>query len=165
MMVTDATRNAVWQELLDVARLVRYYAAMADRHRRNHLVVRFVLVATAMGGVVAFFDVLPVSVRLLLGAGIAGVVAWDLLSSYGSKAAVLQAVSMECSLLESELRNVWLRLETMPDEEARREWSRVSRRLAEVTGWAGQADVSEDGKLNVQCAEAAYATMREQYAV
>ncbi len=163
-MVTDETRNAVWQELLDVARLVRYYEAMADRHRRNHLVVRFVLLATAMGGVVAFFDLLPASVRLLLGAGIAGVVSWDLLSRYASKAAVLHAVSMECSLMETELRDVWLRLETMEDDEARREWLRVSRRLAEVKGWAGQAGVAEDGKLNVECAEAAYATMQEQHA-
>lgn len=29
--VTGATRNAVWQEMPDVARLVRYYDRMAQR--------------------------------------------------------------------------------------------------------------------------------------
>ncbi len=34
-MVAEQTRNAIWQELLDVARLVRYYEALSDQHRRS----------------------------------------------------------------------------------------------------------------------------------
>ena len=53
-MVTERTRNYVWQALLDLERLVRYYTALSDQHRKRHSVVRFLLLAAAAGGVGAF---------------------------------------------------------------------------------------------------------------
>ena len=47
MLATDATRNAVWQEMLDTARLVRYYDRMTSRRQRCHYGVRLVLLASA----------------------------------------------------------------------------------------------------------------------
>lgn len=49
-MVTEQTRQDIWQAYLDLARLTRYYDALADRHRRNHKVIQFLLLASASGG-------------------------------------------------------------------------------------------------------------------
>ncbi|MCY3727554.1 MAG: hypothetical protein OXF97_00970 [Nitrospira sp.] len=49
--------------------------------------------------------------------------------------------------MEIEWQNLWLELEIMDDAEARRENTRLSRRISDVTGWAGQADIRENQKL------------------
>ncbi len=163
-MVTEQTRNAIWQELLDVARLVRYYEALSDRHRRNHKIVRFLLLAAAAGGIATLLDLLPAIAQLIAGGLVALLVAWDFASDYAKKAAVLHAISLECSDLEREWRDLWLKLETIGDAEAHQENTRLSQRISHVTGWAGQVDVREDRKLNEKCEEAAYKVIADQYA-
>ena len=167
-MVTPQTRNAVWQELLDTARLVRYYEALSDRYRRYHWAVRFVLLLSASSGIVALLDLLPESMRqpvqLTAGGFIALTVVWDFVSDYARKAAVLHAISMECSLVEVELKALWGELEHRSDDEVRRNNTQLARKMTEVTGWAGQADVREDSKLNQACATSAYTVMKGQYA-
>ena len=165
-MMTERTRNAVWQELLDVARLVRYYETLSDRHRRNHLIVRFLLLAAAAGGIAALLDVLPAIAQLVAGGLVALLVAWDFVSDYAKKAAVLHAISLECSALEIEWGELWAYVDdnNASDAEVRRENRRLARRLSEVTGWAGHADIREDQKLNAECAEAAYRVMVDRYA-
>ena len=163
-MVTQQTRNAIWQELLDVARLVRYYEALSDQHRRNHLIVRFLLLAAAAGGIAALLDLLPAMAQLVAGGVIALLVAWDFVSDYAKKAAILHAISIECSAMEIEWQALWLELENISDAEARRENTRLSRRIADVTGWAGQADIREDRRLNEECEKAACRVMTDRYA-
>lgn len=164
-MATEQTRNAIWQEFLDVARLVRYYEALSDRQRRNRAIVQFLLLAAAASGIAALLDLLPSIVQAAAGGLVALLVAWDFVSNYAKKAAVLHAISIECSALEIEWRDLWFALDTLSDEDAHRENTRLARRLTSVTGWAGQADIREDRKLNEQCAVAAYKVMAEQYAV
>lgn len=165
-MATEQTRNAVWQELLDVARLVRYYEALADRQRRNHLIVRFFLLAAAAGGIAALLDVLPAYVQLAAGGLVALLVAWDFVADYAKKAAVLHAISLECSALEIEWRELWADVNEhdLDDARARRENQRLARRVLEVTGWAGRADIREDRKLNEKCEEAAHRVVADRYA-
>ena len=167
-MVTPQTRNAVWQELLDTARLVRYYEALSDRYRHYHWAVRFVLLLSASSGIVALLDLLPDSVRqpvqLTAGGLIALTVVWDFVSDYARKAAVLHAISMECSIVEVELKALWGELEHRSDDEVRQKNTQLARRMTDVTGWAGQADVREDSKLNQECATSAYKVIKEQYA-
>jgi hypothetical protein len=163
-MVSDQTRNAIWQELLDVARLVRYYEALADRHRRLHRIIRFLLLAAAASGVVTLLNLLPVLIQSLAGGLIALLVVWDVLGDYARKAAVLHAISLECSHLEVEWQNLWGELETISDTEARRRNTSLAQRIAEITGWAGHADIRDDPKLNEQSAEAAYQIMASRHA-
>ena len=163
-MVAERTRNAIWQELLDVARLVRYYEALSDQHRRNHLIVRFLLLAAAAGGIAALLDLLPAMAQLVSGGLVALLVAWDFVSDYAKKAAILHAISIECSVLEIEWQDLWLELETISDPEARRENTRLLRRIADVTGWAGHADIRENRKLNEECEKAACRVMTDRYA-
>ena len=167
-MVTEQTRNAVWQELLDVARLVRYYEALSDRHRRNHIIVRFLLLVAAASGIAALLDQLPAIAQLIAGGLIAVLVVWDFVSDYAKKAAVLHVISLECSALEVEWRELWADINdnesNTTDAEARGKNRKLALRISEVTGWAGHADIREDRKLNEKCEETAYRVVADWYA-
>lgn len=48
--MTAATKNAVWQDLVDLDRLVRYYSLLSTRyHTRHRWVLGTILVATMVG--------------------------------------------------------------------------------------------------------------------
>ncbi len=165
-VATEQTRNDVWQGFLDVARLVRYYEALSDRHRRNHLIVRFLLLVAAASGIATLLDLLPPIMQLLASGVIALLVSWDFVADYAKKAAILHTVSLECSALEIEWRELWAGVNEhdLDDAEARRKNRQLEQRILEVTGRAGHADVREDRKLNEKCEEAAYKIMAERYA-
>lgn len=166
-MTTDRTRNGVWQELLDAARLVRYYEALSDRYRRNHFVVRFLLLAAAASGVAALLDLLPPGFQLAAGGLVALLVVWDAVSDYARKAAILHAIGLECDALEDEWRELWADIEDrdIDDAEVWRRNRRLARRLSEVTGWAGLVDVREDRKLNLRCEADAHRVTAARHAV
>ena len=164
-MITDHTRNDVWQGLLDIARLVRYYEALSDRHRRHHFAIRLLLLIAATGGVAALLELLPDGIQILSGALVAVLVALDFVTDYAKKAAVLHAISIECSALEIEWEDLWGNLENLGDAEARENHAGLSRRLVHVTGAAGHADIREDRKLNEHCEAAAYQVIQDQYGV
>ena len=163
-MVSEQTRHDVWQELLDVERLVRYYEVLAKRHRRWHLAIRISLLLAATSGVASLLEVLPQSAQLIAGLMIIVLVALDFALNEARKTAVLNLIKIECRALGNEWKNLWTGLEHIGDDEARRENERLARRLAEVTGWAGQAEVGDDDALNEQCERVAYKVMSEDYA-
>ncbi len=165
-MVTDQVRSIVWQEYLDAARLVRYYEALSDKYRRNHFIVRFLLLAAAAGGIAALLELLPAIAQLIATAFVALIVVWDFVSDYARKAAVLHAISIECSELETDWQELWTEINEDEISTAEVLWkkSRLSRRILGVTSWAGVADIRENQKLNEKCAESAYRVMVDRYA-
>lgn len=165
-MVSDTTRNAVWQELLDAARLARYYASLADRHRRKRRIVQFLLMAAATSGIIGLLGLLPEFVQRAAVAAIAIVVAWDLFGDYAKKAAVLHTISIECNRIHSQWQNLWLEIDRpdLEDADALRQCEMLGRRLIEITGQAGLVGVDVDAKLNKTCAADTYKVMRERYA-
>ena len=167
-MVTNETRNAIWQELLDVARLVRYYEAMSDRYRRNHSIIRIILFLAASGEVIILLKLFPENVQSYAVSLIAGliaiIVAVDFVCDYAKKAAVLQTISMECSRVEVEWKALWDEISILDDNDALQRNSQLARRISEITGWAGQASINEDIKLNQECTTAAYKVMKDKYA-
>lgn len=165
-MVSEQTRSAVWRELLEAARLVRYYEALSDRHRKKHRLIRFLLLGATAGGIAALLELLPAELRLIASGLLALLVVWDAVSDYAKKAAVLHAVSLECSRLEIEWRELWADANDPETDEAhvRSEIRRLARRCSEVTGWAGHADIPEDRSLNEKCEAIAYTVEAERYA-
>lgn len=148
-----------------MARLVRYYEALSDQHRFKHLVVRFLLLAAAASGIAALLDLLPEVAQLIAGGLVALLIVWDFILDYAKKAAVLHAVSLQCSALETEWRELWACVNDADanDAEARRKNRQLAQRISEVTGWAGHADIRENRKLNEKCEEAAYKVMADRY--
>lgn len=165
-MVSDQIRNEVWQDFLDVTRLVRYYAALSDRYKRNYDIVRVLLFVAATSGIAAFLDALPSIAQLISGVGIAVIIAWDFVSDYGRKAAVLHAISLQCGELENEWRDLWRSVDdgTIANEEAVKKNRQLCQRITNLTGNAGYADIREDHKLNETQAADTYKIMEERYA-
>ena len=165
-MVSNQVRNEVWQNLLDIARLDRYYAALSDRYKRNHTIVRICLLAAATSGIAAFLDALPPIAQLISGGGIAVIIVWDMVSDYGRKAAILHAISLQCGDLENEWAELWIRVNeaTITNEETILRNRQLIQRITAVTGGAGYADIREDQKLNERCAADTYEVMEARYA-
>ena len=167
MLVNQTTRNAIWQELLDVTRLVRYYDALSDKYRNKHFIVRLLLFLAASGEILTLLSLFPdnieQSIGLLAGFFIAVLVAWDFVCDYAKKAAVLHTISIECSRLETEWKSLWNELGNMSDSEALQKNKDLAIRISEITGWAGQAGINEDPKLNQKCTMDTYNVIREKY--
>ena len=164
--VTGATRNAVWQEMLDVARLVRYYDRMARQQQQRHLAIRIVLFASATAGMASAIDALPEVVRIASGALIALLVAWDFLADYANKAAILGVIRGECSEVGDELAELWGRIQSNSanDDDARLALANLKRRVTRVTARAGAANISTNERLNIRCEEDAFKALSDRYA-
>ena len=164
--VTDSTRNAAWQEMLDAARLVRYYDALSSRQQRWNRGVRLVLLASATAGIAAGMNALPESFRVVSGAVIGILVAWDFLADHANKAAVLGSIGRECNEAEVELAALWreIQADSVDDEEARRTLSELARRVTRSTDRAGSAHIPTNERLNVRCEEAAFKALADRYA-
>ena len=165
-MVSETTRNEVWQELLDASRLVRYYSKLSDRYSRNRRIVQFLLMAAATGGIATLVNLLPQFIQQIAAAAVAILVAWDFFADYAKKAAVLHAICIECNRLEGEWRQLWVDIDqsNLDDAGVRRQCASLRRRLNEVTARVGLVGVQEDAALNKQCAEDAYKVMQARYA-
>ena len=163
-MVSEQTRNDIWQDLLDATRLVRYYEALAARHLHRHLLIRIFLLLAVASGMASLLELLPGYFQLLAGIGATVLVVLDFALNYARKAAVLNLISIECTALENKWMDLWAKLDSLDEDEALRETDRLSRRLAEVTGWAGHAEIREDRALNERCEEAAFGVMASRYA-
>lgn len=163
-MVSEQIRNEIWQERLDVERLVRYYEVLAERHRIRHLGIRTILLLAATSGVASLLEVLPQVFQLIAGLSVTVLVVMDFALNEARKSAILNLIKIECRALGNEWESLWANLERITDDDARRENERLVRRLSEVTGWAGHTEVGEDNKLNVKCEEIAYKVMSERYA-
>ena len=164
---SDATRKAVWQEMLDAARLVRYYDRMASRQQRRYLGVRLVLLVSAVAGVAATAtNALPEVIRVASGTVIAMLVVWDSHADYAHKTAVLDSIRRDCSEVEVELAVLWgeIQADSINDDEARRTLADLARRVTRATDRARSAHVPIDERLNVRCEEAAFQATGGRYA-
>ena len=163
LMATDQTREAIWQELLDSARLVRYYEALANRYRTRHQLTLFLLAGGATAGIVSLLARFPPTIQLFANAFIAVVAVWTLIAGYARKAAVLHTISSHLSMLNSSWERLWDHLDDTDDTEARQRRTELSGEMNEVTSRAGFADVSDDFRLNERSEEAAYRAVAGQY--
>ena len=150
-------RLAVWNGLLDAERYVRYYGALAERYRRQHQIPRYIMaVAAVVGAIPIFFEeqfplgVTAGAILLILAA-----VAWDLLSDHGRKAAILDAISVECGEYENQLRDLWISIEQglaqgkpLDPTSIRADLSMIEAAIDRVTDRSSLAGVATDNRLN-----------------
>ena len=168
-MITQQTRQDIWDERLDVARLVRYYEKLSDKQRHYYFVIRGMLVLSAFSGAAALLKFFPENIQeeiaIVAGFVIALVTAWDILTNYARKAAVSHAIGKECSFLEIEWKDLWADANNhlLEDPVARKKNRRLARRITEVTAWAGYVNIREDRKLNEKCENEVHRIMGEKY--
>ena len=166
IMVYEEVRNYVWQDYLDVARLVRYYQALSSQYHRKHNLMRILVLLPAVSSAGVLFESFPAILGAILGVTVAAVVVCDFVLDYGRKAYVLSAIYAECSELESEWSELWERTNSGEFEgsEIRAMNSDLSKRLNSVTSRAINAGIRVDDRINKECTESAYKIMEERYA-
>jgi hypothetical protein len=145
--------------------LCRYYEALHSRYLRNHFRLRVLLLASIMSGIGSMLEVVPGIVQLVAGGVVAVLMAWEFVTNYAKKAAVVHVIFLQCSDLEAKWRDLWLSVddEDANDATIRRENANLSRRSLEVTGSAGNADIGVNNKLNEESTKNASTTMAQRY--
>ncbi len=164
-MVTEATRRAVWNDLLDVSRVARYAEAMGSQYRVRHLFIRFGLLVAASGSMATFLDALGGHWRIGFGLAVAALIAADFMLDYATKIAVLSSTKRECNVLEAEWRELWLDVDSpeSTDAEIRRRNRELGRQFERATSPMDE-QVRVSNRTNVRCTRAAFEVTREQYA-
>lgn len=154
-MISDQTRGAIWQGLLDMARWSRYYDATARRYQLHRNILRILLAFLGIATGVTLIDVIPTSFVVAPGLAILAVTIWDLVVAPGRTAAMLGSVSKEFSELEAEYRNLWesVYADRIDEDEAVSQSEIMMRRAAAA---ANRLDIHTDNKTNERCAVAAY---------
>ena len=169
-MLDDSLRTAVWQALLDAERFGRYYGSRAQTHRRNHRILRSILLFAAVGGVARFLGILPDETEFVsnvAGIIIIALVIWDFMADDGKKAAVLHAISIECGEYYLQLSSLWVSLnhpEGADETDIRTQLRAIEDGMLRVTARAGYADVQEHDRDNERAATEAYQVVAARFA-
>ena len=165
-MVTDQTRDAAWQTLLEAARSFRYYDALAKRYSTYELCLSFVLGVSGAGAVLSVVDIFvadPEPWVRIWGAGMVVVILVNFLAKPGAKAALLAVTRERLSQQETRARTLWLNIDTpdMTDEKALREMGEIAQAMTHDMQLSGVPTVD---KLNQRCTEETYDAERLRYA-
>ena len=164
-MVSDATRNAVWDEFWQATRSVRYCEALYNRYQRRHDVIMFILAISIVSGIVTLLGLLPDAIQTYVNAGVSIAAAWSLVFRDAKKASVIYSLLLECSRIRGEYRALWLEIENnmKSDEETLQKLRELSDALQNAKHAAGDQGISEDRRINIKSAEGANRVMENQY--
>ena len=167
-MVNDNLRKDIWYGLDDSVRISRYYTALADRYQRYQNFTRIALLIVACGGMVAFFDLLPIhwynKVEPIFGLLLAVTVAIDFYYDFGKKATELRIVATECSYIENQYRALWRNHIKLNDETAEEKLVKLDSKLLQVTSIPSKFGILIDNNLNNKCTDAACRNLEREYA-
>ena len=167
-MVSDQTRNDIWQELLDSDRLVRYYEAVANRYRRRHALTLLLLGFGAASSFAAVFDILPAAIQSIaepVASAFVGLVAvWVCITDYARRSAVAHTIGTQCNRLDIRWRELWADVEQLEEDAARARLVALANETAEATQRSGDAGIAGNRRLNEQSKAAAFRTVSERYA-
>ena len=165
-MVSDATRNAVWQSYLDVVRLTYYYEVLSDRYQRIYLMVRFAMLLFVIMSVASSFMSLPQPVSAIILVGITAIlVALDYVGDFARKAALLHGISSQVRRLGFEWELLWIGIDDADAENnaTRQKNAQLQRLVTEAAERASEAGITIDDKLNQKCMEKAYAIVQDKH--
>lgn len=165
-MVSEPTRDAVWQNCLDVSRLGYYYETLSNRYRRYYIWLRFALLVSVIASVGSQYTPInhPIATTLLVIVAVM-LVAVDYALDLAKKSAVLQEIYLQVKGLEADWEMLWLEIEDedADDSETRRENRALYRRLLRVTGRSVAEGILIDDKLNRESLKTANKIIEDKY--
>ena len=168
VVVSDQTRDDIWQEMLDSDRLARYYEAVANHYRRKHALTLLLLGFGAASSFAAVFDVLPSAVQSIaepIAHALVGLVAvWVFVADYARKSAVAHTIASQCNRLDIRCRELWADVERLDEDAARARLAALANEIAEVTQRSGDAGIVDNRRLNEKSEAVAFKTVSERYA-
>ena len=165
-MVSEPTRDAVWQNYLDVSRLGYYYETLANRYRRYYIWLRFALLVSVIASVGSQYTPInhPIATTFLVIATVM-LVAVDYALDLAKKSAVLQEIYLQVKGLEADWEMLWLEIEDedADDVETRQRNRALYRRLLQVTGRSVAEGILIDDKLNRESLKTANKIIEDKY--
>ena len=161
-MITEQTKEIVWQTYLDIARYVRYYPALATRWRRLSWATRGFLGLAATGAVASLLGGLPIEVGFAASAAIAVLAVLDLVVDVGKRSALLDTIVTDISQIETDCQLLWENVQgdRLSEEDALRKHGDLIQRIDRVTS---RLIIAIDRRLNQRCTEEAYITAQARY--
>ena len=170
-MVSDRTRQELWNQLLDIDRMCRYYEAQHNRATRLYVGIRLVTLIAIAGAVGSILDLIPgptTVYQVLLAIGVALVTIWEAVFNYGKKSAVAQAIYVQAARIRIELRSLWLAVndesdESSDDRDVRKKVRTLAGLAQEIENWAGANDFATDSNLNKQTTKEAFNVVSDRY--
>lgn len=166
-MVSQRTRNVVWQGYLDVSRLGMYYEALANRYRWYYISQRAALLISVFCSVASTFAPLnyPPLVTFALVALTVILVAVDYTLDIAKKNAVLHQINVDVERLETRWEALWLRIDDADADESviRAENVSLQESLTDTTKRCGEEGIPVSNKLNQKCMENAYEIIKSRY--
>ena len=150
-MVSLRTRNAVWQNCLDVSLVGLHCEALANRCMRRRDFLRAALLVAVIGVAASLFTPLnhPAATTVLAVAAAVLALA-DYALNLAKKSAVLHQVSVDVARLEAEWNDLRVRMddEDADDLEVRSENRRLKSRLMDAAKRLREAGVAANDSLN-----------------
>lgn len=163
-MASDHDISQVWLGLLDAERLSRYYEAMAARLQRWHIGLMALIALGSTGAIATLLLNAPAGVAEVLAGTVALAAAWTSYYGHASKAAMTEAARDGCAELALRWRDLWARLESLDEADARREIEQLHRQEERATARV-PAHLTTRRRLNERCAEEAYSVLGNEYAI
>ena len=162
--VSETTRAAVWSELLEAARLSRYYGFLAERHANHARWVKIFLAIAGTGAAAGLLDFTPVWLIEIAGGLAAVLVILDLTHRPSEKAARFSSISERLTHLETASRNLWEDVQSYEIEpnEIKQRLTSLRKEIDNLT--AGLSEFTTDEALNERCAELTYKVEQSRYA-
>ena len=164
-MVNDHTRNMIWNDYIDVARVNRFYQKLANRYSKCQKTLRFILLIPFVHGIMILLDFLPKFIGLTMGLIIASAVIIDLVLELSKKANKLGFIVSECADLEDEYKVLWDKINNtnldLSDNFVYEKIIDFSKRRNNINNYV--SDIRGSEKMNKKCAEDAYKELEEKY--
>lgn len=171
-MVSESTRSAIWQDMLDSERYYRYYGQLADRYTKYHYAIRILLLVLVIAEAsLAGFLVIGnadwqkyivwsiVACAVLL----AIFIPVDVVFNFGQASTALGWISGDCSFLNLRYQQLWQDIESnIIDEEQARKAQRDL--MLEYYILTARFSVLANRKINKRSQEDANRVLEDRYA-
>ena len=167
--MSTATRNTIWQGLLDLDRLVRYYSLLSTRYHRLQQRIRTVILLATMSGLAGLATSLPLWVAPVSVTAVAVAVLFESYDRTGERATVSDILVYRYRKAMSDWTALWDETDAglLSDPEVLQRKHELTASIQETMGDLDdrlRLGAFGDSRLNEKAAEDAYAVMERQYA-
>lgn len=170
-MVSDSTKDAIWNDYFNIIRLVHYYETLSGRFQIFSNAIRLLLLLPLFSAIVLFIDFFQEMglntdyVYISMGVLVAILAGLELTLNISKRAFTLHIVSVECSKLEDKWRNLWQEAyaDQSNDKTLLEKNARLSELLTDVTSQVVDASDYKWKKLNDECESIASARLKQLY--
>lgn len=116
-MVSNHTRNVVWEELRNSGGYVRFFTIIQNRETLKSYWTQGILLFSALGAVASLLELVPDWVRVVFGLAVAVTVVVNFVCKYTERVIALKYVITNLREVENEWHELWNEIETYRIEE------------------------------------------------